>query len=62
MKRHAGYVPLSALTPAEQARYRRELSAKELAYPHLFSTAAKGNAARAGLRARILSERGHTNF
>jgi hypothetical protein len=56
--RFAGYVPESALTPAELARYRRELRVKRARYPHLF----KGEAAAAGLRARILSQRGTINL
>lgn len=53
MHRHAAYVPVSALTPEEYARYVRTLERKRKLYPHLF----KGEAAAAGLRARILRER-----
>jgi hypothetical protein len=52
-----GYIPLSALTSAEQERYLKEVAEKSRRFPHAW----RGNAARAGLRARIVRERKPTN-
>jgi hypothetical protein len=53
VKRHAAYIPISALTDDEKQRYFDEVARKSKLYPYVF----KGEAARAGIRARLVRER-----